>query len=419
MPLIERRDGRFTVRERSEIARLVKYSFPDGVAVDGLMPGLARIAAALNANDHAAARIAAVHLQIPDLPGPAARNAMIAEDALIKYAQDQSGDNNWNPALHPRAGVPPNPGWFAPVDGGPPSHGELRPRFAENVDPSRRTDAAASHADWVRLPPREDRIDELADFLEWFANAKPEDEKALRHEIKRYFYDVGNRIAGDQLTAALAHVIDPNVDRETRQEILNDLEIFSRSDPTIAGQIETLVYLGLSFFLPGSPPKTTRGGPKSPEVRTVEPSPAEAAAPVELARGDAPSKIWSYGWARRGQEIHILFGDKSLPPGFPVIDNFTDGIATSIKSIDLRAATYQDAARLTHRLEKYVNSVSDFVGRTWANNEVRFSDIQGRALQLIVPKGSLTAIQRDAIEAVGEWARSKNNNPVKIIITEF
>jgi contact-dependent growth inhibition (CDI) system restriction endonuclease-like protein len=108
-----------------------------------------------------------------------------------------------------------------------------------------------------------------------------------------------------------------------------------------------------------------------------------------------------------------------LPPGFPVIDNFTDGIATSIKSIDLRAATYQDAARLTHRLEKYVNSVSDFVGRTWANNEVRFSDIQGRALQLIVPKGSLTAIQRDAIEAVGEWARSKNNNPVKIIITEF
>jgi hypothetical protein len=28
-PLIERRDGRFVVRERSEIARLVKYSFPD------------------------------------------------------------------------------------------------------------------------------------------------------------------------------------------------------------------------------------------------------------------------------------------------------------------------------------------------------------------------------------------------------
>lgn len=58
-PLIERRGGRFVVREPSDIARLVKYSFPGGVAVDRLMPGLARIASALNANDQAAARIAA------------------------------------------------------------------------------------------------------------------------------------------------------------------------------------------------------------------------------------------------------------------------------------------------------------------------------------------------------------------------
>ena len=50
-PLIERRGGRFVVREASDIARLVKYSFPGGVAVDRLMPGLARIASALNAND--------------------------------------------------------------------------------------------------------------------------------------------------------------------------------------------------------------------------------------------------------------------------------------------------------------------------------------------------------------------------------
>ena len=71
-PLIERRGGRFVVREPSDIARLVKYSFPSGVAVDRLMPGLARIASALNANDQAAARIAAVHLQIPDAnSGPA------------------------------------------------------------------------------------------------------------------------------------------------------------------------------------------------------------------------------------------------------------------------------------------------------------------------------------------------------------
>jgi hypothetical protein len=52
-PLIERRDGRFVVRDPSEIARLIKYSFPNGVAVERLMPGLATVARALNANDQA------------------------------------------------------------------------------------------------------------------------------------------------------------------------------------------------------------------------------------------------------------------------------------------------------------------------------------------------------------------------------
>lgn len=62
---------------------------------------------------------------------------MAAEDSLIKYARDQSaGDANWNPALHPRTGAPPNPGWFASTDGG------TSPlRFAANDDPNQGSDA--------------------------------------------------------------------------------------------------------------------------------------------------------------------------------------------------------------------------------------------------------------------------------------
>ena len=86
--------------------------------MDRLMGGLATVASALNANDQCLARIAAVHLKIPDLPSAAVREAMAAEDSLIKYARDESnGGANWNPALHPRSGAPPNPGWFAPTDG--------------------------------------------------------------------------------------------------------------------------------------------------------------------------------------------------------------------------------------------------------------------------------------------------------------
>ena len=95
----------------------IKYSFPNGVAIDRLLPGLTIVASALNANNQAGARIAAVHLQIPNLPSLAARDAMIAEDALIKYARDGGGASDWNPDLHPRTGTPPNAGWFATTGG--------------------------------------------------------------------------------------------------------------------------------------------------------------------------------------------------------------------------------------------------------------------------------------------------------------
>ena len=116
--LVERRDGRFVVRERGEIEQLLKHAYHGEPPVDRLMSGLTTVATALNADDQCLARIAAVHLEIPDLPSATARDAMAAEDTLIKYTRDEgSGAANWNPALHPRTGAPPNPGWFAPTHG--------------------------------------------------------------------------------------------------------------------------------------------------------------------------------------------------------------------------------------------------------------------------------------------------------------
>jgi hypothetical protein len=65
--LIERRGDRFVVRERGEIERLLKRAYHGEPPVDRLMSGLATVASALNANDQCLARIAAVHLMIPDL----------------------------------------------------------------------------------------------------------------------------------------------------------------------------------------------------------------------------------------------------------------------------------------------------------------------------------------------------------------
>jgi hypothetical protein len=106
-PLIEHRNGRFAVRERSEIERLLSRAYRAELPLERLMAGLTTVASALNANDPGLARIAAVHLRIPDLRSLTARDEMEAADILIKSV-------DWNPALHRRTGAPPNPGWFAP-----------------------------------------------------------------------------------------------------------------------------------------------------------------------------------------------------------------------------------------------------------------------------------------------------------------
>ncbi len=215
-PLIERRDGRFVVRDRNETEWLLKHACQTEPVVDRVMPGLATVASALNANDPCLARIAAVHLKIPDLPSAAARDALEAEDSLIKYARDEGGSADWNPALHPRAGTPPNPGWFVPTGDG--NHDPSRVRVAENQDDSRRTDAAQTIDNkWVELPPGK-YIDELADFVEWIANARPEDEQT-RAEIKRYYYDVGDINGGNALSAALSRALQPGVTVEYRKFI--------------------------------------------------------------------------------------------------------------------------------------------------------------------------------------------------------
>ncbi len=220
-PLIERQNGRFVVREPEEIERLLKRAYPSVAAVERLMPGLATVASALNANDPCLARIAAVHLKIPELPTSGARDAMEVEDYLIKY-----GAEDWDPTKHPRAGTPPNPGWFAPTG----ASDESSPtRIAQNDDPAQRTDAAQSIGENRVLFPPGSRNDELGDLLEWIANAEPKDDAAIRGEIKRHFYDAGDPAAGDALSAALSNVLGPGIERKDRQLILNTIGPYSQS----------------------------------------------------------------------------------------------------------------------------------------------------------------------------------------------
>jgi hypothetical protein len=100
-PLIERRDGCFVVRDSKHLERLLRRAFRTEPPIDRLMSGLTTVAAALNADDQCLARIAAVHLRIPNLSNRNARSEIEAEDHLIRYANE-----DWDPAKHPRTGTP-------------------------------------------------------------------------------------------------------------------------------------------------------------------------------------------------------------------------------------------------------------------------------------------------------------------------
>ncbi len=384
-PLIEKRDGHFVVREQREIEPLLVSAYRSEISADRIMSGLAAVARALNANDQCLARIAAVHLRIPDIPDRTARNAMEATDILIKYARDEgaSDSSDWNPALHPRAGTPPNPGWFAPTGGA----GETSPvQTAQNEDAIQLSDASLSIGEnRVVLPPGQGN-DELRDLLEWIGNAQPEDKQAIRAEIKRQYYDKGDIASGDATSAALDNVLEPGIERKDRQKILDAIGPYSQSDEDDRAT-EFWIGVGLTF-LAMLPP---------------------------AAGAEAAAAAWQLGWAARGIYISEQRG-ANLAPNFPVIDKWLNGEVTSIKSMDLRAAIYQDATRVTYRLDDYVNKLIFFDGAKWNGVEVESSEISGRVLDLVVPKGSITVGQRAAIDAAKARAKAFG---VDLIVTPF
>jgi filamentous hemagglutinin len=90
---------------------------------------------------------------------------------------------------------------------------------------------------------------------------------------------------------------------------------------------------------------------------------------------------------------------QNLPRNYPVIDSYVNGVANSIKSIDLSAATYQNVAALTNTLNGYVNSLANFAPVNWGAAQLAGSPITARILTLATPSAG-TAAQQGAIRQV-------------------
>jgi hypothetical protein len=210
----------------------------------------------------------------------------------------------------------------------------------------------------VHLPPAK-RIDELGDFLEWLANAKPEDEQTIRAEINRYWGSVGDMRAVGTLNYMLSQVLKPGTTRNERQQILELIDNYSRYDPAEVAQFYDQLFDLFALLGAGL---SSRPFPK----RRAVPPEIEFETTARLAfSAEQRAAIWKLGPWPRGKALDKIFRRGSLHELSRTIDDFVDGNVISNKSVDLDAAVYQDSRTLLSRPNKCVDELEGYPGTNW------------------------------------------------------
>jgi RHS repeat-associated protein len=119
----------------------------------------------------------------------------------------------------------------------------------------------------------------------------------------------------------------------------------------------------------------------------------------------AATSIWNIASiSQRGAAVegfifqNVLGRLRTLPYTFPVIDDFFQGVATSIKSLDLTAASYQTASGIFSKLSQYAGELAEFEGATMRSSIVRGveSDWSNEVLRPLSSLYSETTIRTNA-----------------------
>lgn len=126
--------------------------------------------------------------------------------------------------------------------------------------------------------------------------------------------------------------------------------------------------------------------------------------------------VWKLNPFERGVKIENALGrSPELTQNFPVIDRFNNGVATSIKSIDLGANSYQNISTLNRTITHYVNQLSNWQGASWGGVTIRSNDIVTRQLLIAIPRGASQS-QIDALLQLQQWATSQGVTLTTVIV---
>jgi len=101
--------------------------------------------------------------------------------------------------------------------------------------------------------------------------------------------------------------------------------------------------------------------------------------------------VWELGNFQRGTILNEKFGG-NLPFTYPVISKWENGTATSIKSIDMTAPSYQSGMTLEQKILGHLFDLSHYFGTNtpWGSQEIfiQAEDIKRKSLFLVIPKNA-------------------------------
>lgn len=106
----------------------------------------------------------------------------------------------------------------------------------------------------------------------------------------------------------------------------------------------------------------------------------------------------------RGRVIETLRGAPEAFRNVRGIDNFANGVATSIKSLDIFAKSYQNLNSLASTLSGYVQQLANYSGGQIPGRIIQRGDIARKVLEVVLPKGNLTAAQQQVLLRVQQQA---------------
>ena len=109
-------------------------------------------------------------------------------------------------------------------------------------------------------------------------------------------------------------MLEAGSDKRWRQELLDSIEAYAKSDPAEMGQIRGLIPASILTFPDIIGETLDEIWDDAPAVQTAE-VPATISAPSV--------DPWTLGWAKRGKYFDDMFRDNSLHPLSRTIDSFS------------------------------------------------------------------------------------------------